>query len=51
MPTPLRNFRCPDETWQRAKRTAEKRGEPLSAVLVRALEKYAKSGGRAGGAD
>lgn len=40
MPTPLRNFRVPDDLWRAAKAKADARGESLTAVVVRALRRY-----------
>ena len=37
---PLRNFRCEDSLWQRAKAVAAIREESLSDVLRDALEQY-----------
>ncbi len=39
---PLRNFRCEDTLWQRAKAVAASREESLSDVLRDALERYVK---------
>ena len=41
--TPLRNVRVADDLWQAAMAKAAERGETLSDVLRRALEKYVKS--------
>lgn len=38
--TPLRNVRVADELWQAAMAKALERGETLSEVIRRALEKY-----------
>ena len=40
--TPLRNIRVSDDLWQAAMSKAEERGETLSDVIRRALERYAK---------
>ena len=40
--TPLRNVRVPDDLWQAAMAKAAERGETLSDVLRRALERYVK---------
>ncbi len=40
--TPLHSFRVRDELWEKAKAKAAEKGEPLSAVLTRALERYVK---------
>lgn len=40
--TPLRNVRVPDDLWQAAMAKALERGESLSEVIRRALEKYVK---------
>lgn len=42
MPTPLRNIRVDEALWAAAKSIAEQRGENLSDVLRRALERYVK---------
>lgn len=41
-PTPLRNVRVPDDLWDAAMSKALDRGESLSEVIRRALEKYVK---------
>ena len=38
--TPLRNVRVSDELWQAALFKAEERGETVSDVVRRALERY-----------
>lgn len=38
--TPLRNVRVPDDLWDAAMSKALERGESLSEVIRRALEKY-----------
>lgn len=43
--TPLRNIRVSDHLWQAAMTKATERGETLSEVIRRALERYVKSGG------
>lgn len=40
--TPRRTVRVPDEVWQAAQAKAEARGEVLSEVIRKALERYAK---------
>jgi predicted HicB family RNase H-like nuclease len=40
--TPSRNVRVPDDLWQAAMAKALDRGETLSEVIRRALEKYVK---------
>ncbi len=40
--TPLRNVRVADDLWQAAMSKALDRGETLSEVIRRALEKYVK---------
>lgn len=40
--TPLRSFRIPDDTYEAAQRKAAARGETVSDVVRRALERYAK---------
>ena len=39
--TRLRSVRVPDDVWKDAQERAAKRGETVSAVIVRALERYA----------
>lgn len=38
--TRLRNFRADDELWDAAKATAARRGEDLSSVIRKGLERY-----------
>jgi hypothetical protein len=33
----------PDDLWQAAKRVAKDRGETLTAVIIRALERYVRT--------
>jgi hypothetical protein len=40
--TPKHGVRVPDDLWRAAKRVAEDRGETLTAVIVRALERYVR---------
>lgn len=40
--TPLRSIRIPDATWHAAQAKAKERGESVSDVVRRALERYAK---------
>jgi len=40
--TPLRSFRIPDEVYKAAQAKAEEKGESVSDVVRRALERYAK---------
>ncbi len=40
--TPRRTVRVPDDVWRAAQEKAERRGETLSDVIRRALERYAK---------
>lgn len=40
--TPIHSFRCEDDLWDSAKEAAEANGETLTAVLRRALQRYAK---------
>ena len=40
--TPQRTVRVPDEVWSAAKAKAEERGDNLSDVIRKALERYAK---------
>lgn len=41
--TPLRSFRIPDEVYRAAQDKAAARGESVSDVVRRALERYARS--------
>lgn len=40
--TPLRSFRIPDEVYKAAQAKAAERGESVSDVVRRALERYVK---------
>lgn len=40
---PLRSVRVPDATWKAAQTRAAEKGEPLSDVIRRALERYARA--------
>lgn len=40
--TPARSVRIPDELWRAALHKAEERGESVSDVLRRALERYVR---------
>lgn len=40
--TPSRAVRVPDELWEAAKRVAADRGETVTAVIIRALERYVR---------
>lgn len=40
--TKPRSVRIPDELWQAAKVKADQRGETVTDVIVRALERYVK---------
>ena len=40
--TPLRSFRIPDEVYRAAQEKARERGESVSDVVRKALERYAK---------
>lgn len=40
--TPMHSFRCPDELWDAAKAKADERGETVTDVLRKALERYVK---------
>ena len=40
--TPQRTVRIPDALWEAAKAKAEERGENLSDVIRKALERYVK---------
>lgn len=40
--TPQRTVRVPDDVWAAAKAKAEERGEVLSEVIRKALERYVK---------
>lgn len=42
--TPLRSFRIPDDVYQAAQAKAAEKGESVSDVVRRALERYAKRG-------
>lgn len=42
--TPLRSFRIPDEVYRAAQVKAAEKGESVSDVVRRALERYAKRG-------
>jgi hypothetical protein len=44
--TPLRSFRIPDELYEAAQATAAEKGETVSDVIRKALEKYVKAGAR-----
>lgn len=39
---PIRTVRVPDDIWKAAQAEAERRGESVSAVIVRALKRYGK---------
>lgn len=41
--TPQRTVRVPDDVWERAKVRAEARGETVSDVVRRALERYGRA--------
>lgn len=41
--TPQRNIRIPDHVWNAALEKAAERGETISDVLRRALERYVRS--------
>lgn len=40
--TPTHSVRIPDELWQAALRVAHDRGETVTAVILRALERYVR---------
>lgn len=40
--TPQRTIRIPDKTWEAAKAAAERRGDNLSEVIRKSLERYVK---------
>lgn len=40
MPTPLRNFRLDDETWQRLKDRADADGIDVSTLIRRLIAEY-----------
>lgn len=40
--TPIRGFRIPDDVYNAAKAKAEEKGETLTEVVRKALERYAK---------
>jgi hypothetical protein len=42
MNTPPRSIRVPDELWNAAKARADERDETLTAVVIRALERYVR---------
>ncbi len=42
--TPMHSFRCPDELWEAAKKKADEKGETLTEVLRKSLERYVKRG-------
>lgn len=44
--TPMHSFRCADELWEAAKSTAEQRGETVTDVLRKALQRYVKRGAK-----
>lgn len=41
--TPTRSVRVPDELWQAALRVAHDRGETVTDVILRALERYVRA--------
>jgi hypothetical protein len=43
--TPNRTLRVADDIWFRAKEIAKDRGETLTAVILRALERYIRTHG------
>lgn len=42
MPTPLRAIRVADDLWRAAQVEAERRGESVTEVIRRALERYVR---------
>lgn len=42
--TPLRSFRIPDATYKAAQEKAREKGESVSDVVRKALERYVKRG-------
>jgi len=40
--TPKRGVRIPDELWEAVKRKAADRGETVTAVILRALQRYVR---------
>ena len=42
MPTPIRTFRIPDDLWLAAQERADERGESVTAVVIRALQRYVR---------
>ena len=42
MVTPIRTVRVPDEVWQAAQERAKAEGTTVTAVILRALARYAK---------
>lgn len=47
--TPGRSLRIPDPLWKSAKETAAARGETVTDVVIRALDRYVKRYKRRGG--
>lgn len=41
--TPTHSVRVPDELWRAAQRVASDRGETVTAVILRALERYVRT--------
>lgn len=42
MKTPPRSVRIPDKVWKEAKERAEREGTTVTAIILRALTRYAK---------
>lgn len=40
---PTRSIRIPDELWDAAKRVASDRGETITDVVIRALQRYVRA--------
>lgn len=40
--TPVRSIRVPEQLWRAAKARAAERGESITEVIVRALERYVR---------
>ncbi len=40
--TPPRSVRVPDDVWNAARERAEREGTTLTAIILRALERYAR---------
>lgn len=49
--TPRRTIRIPNKTWNAAKATAKRKGDTLSEVVRKSLERYVKRNAPHGGGD